>query len=496
MKPRPIIWIIAGSDSGGGAGIQADLHTVSDLGGHACTIVTALTAQNSMEVTAVQCASQDMINQQFEALLKDLPPTAVKIGMVGQIPVIQTLARLLPRLNCPIIVDPVMVATNGGVLLDSDAREIYTDKIIPFATMLTPNLAEAEILCSHEITTHADMEFAAQILLSLGAHSVLLKGGHLQNGPFCDDYWTDGKQSMWLRSPRTEHQHTHGAGCTYASAIATLLITQSDSPTYIQDALTIAKAYVTRGIRTAYPLGQGPGPLQHGFNRGEAIDFPKLYSDFSQLEQPIEFPTCDAIGFYPIVPDCYWLERVLANGAQTVQLRIKDANPVELAKNIQYACKLATAAKAKLFINDHWQLAIQYGAYGVHLGQEDLETADLRAIAQAGCRLGVSTHSHGELAHALAINPSYVAFGPIYPTKTKEMKFTAQGMKRLQEMRALTSLPLVAIGGLTLNHLPELRAAGVDGVAVISAILASNDPDAAVEAWLTQFAGDLIFLHA
>lgn len=484
MKTRPIIWIIAGSDSGGGAGIQADLHTISDLGGHGCTIVTAVTAQNSMEVTAVQCTTPDMITQQFEALLKDLPPRAVKMGMVGQISVIQTLARLLPRLQCPIIIDPVMVATNGGVLLDSDAREIYIDQIIPFATMLTPNLAEAEVLCSHEITTHADMEFAAQILLSLGARSVLLKGGHLQSGPFCDDYWTDGKQSMWLRSPRIEHQHTHGAGCTYASALATLLITQARSPTCIQDALTLAKAYVTRGIRLAYPLGHGPGPLQHGFDRGEARDFPKLYSDFSQLEQTIEFPTCDAIGFYPIVPDCHWLERLLANGVQTVQLRIKDANQISLAKNIQHACKLATAANAKLFINDHWQLAIQYGAYGVHLGQEDLETADLSAIAQAGCRLGVSTHSHGEFARALAIHPSYIAFGPIYPTKTKEMKFTAQGMTRLQEIRALTSLPLVAIGGLTLAHLPALRAAKVDGVAVISAILASNDPDAAVAAWI------------
>jgi hydroxymethylpyrimidine kinase/phosphomethylpyrimidine kinase/thiamine-phosphate diphosphorylase len=183
------------------------------------------------------------------------------------------------------------------------------------------------------------------------------------------------------------------------------------------------------------------------------------------------------IGLYPIVDSSHWLEKLLPLGVKTIQLRIKDKEGVELENEIKRSVALAKKYQANLFINDYWELAIRYNAHGVHLGQEDLDTANIEMIHNSGLYLGISTHSDAEVARAHALKPSYIAFGPIFPTTSKVMSSPAQGIDQLKRLRhQLLNYPLVAIGGITLERLPEVLATHVDGIAVISAITQAEDP--------------------
>ena len=186
------------------------------------------------------------------------------------------------------------------------------------------------------------------------------------------------------------------------------------------------------------------------------------------------------IGFYPVVPTAAWVERLLGWGVRTIQLRIKaaDHTPASIAVQVNAAIEAGKAvASAQVFINDHWQLALAGGAYGVHLGQEDLDTADIEALRSAGIRLGLSTHTPAELARAKAVQPSYLAIGPIYPTTLKVMPYEPVGLERLTEWaKQAAPYPVVAIGGISLERLPGVLACGVDGVAVVSAVTLATDP--------------------
>ena len=189
------------------------------------------------------------------------------------------------------------------------------------------------------------------------------------------------------------------------------------------------------------------------------------------------------IGFYPVVPTAEWVERLLVWGVRTIQLRIKSADhtPSKIAEQIRAAVAAGKAVPAaQVFINDHWQLALAAGAYGVHLGQEDLDTADIEALRSAGLRLGLSTHTPAELARAKAVQPSYLAIGPIYPTTLKVMPYEPVGLQRLAEWaRQAAPYPVVAIGGISLARMPGVVACltgNNDGVAVVSAVTLANDP--------------------
>ena len=196
-------------------------------------------------------------------------------------------------------------------------------------------------------------------------------------------------------------------------------------------------------------------------------------------------PLTHPIGFYPVVPTAAWVERLLGWGVRTVQLRIKTADhtPAEIAIEVIAAIAAGkTVPGAQVFINDHWQLALSAGAYGVHLGQEDLDTADIEALRRADVRLGLSTHTTAELARAKAVQPSYLAIGPIYPTTLKVMPYEPVGLARLAEWAKLAApFPVVAIGGISLERLPGVLACGVDGVAVVSAVTLAVDPQQATQ---------------
>lgn len=203
----------------------------------------------------------------------------------------------------------------------------------------------------------------------------------------------------------------------------------------------------------------------------------------------LRFPDCGPapLGIYPLVERAAWLERLLPLGISTVQLRIKDLTGEALRAEIEAAVRLARQHDARLFVNDYWQLAIEAGAYGVHLGQEDLDDADLAAIHAAGLRLGVSTHSEAEIDRALGIRPSYIAIGPVFETQSKVLAYAPRGAQRLRQWVAAVDYPVVAIGGITADNLAEVLETGVGGVGVIGSIARAENPEAAVEDLQARF---------
>ncbi len=500
-----VAWTIGGSDSGGGAGIQADIKTFNGLGIHGCSVITALTAQNTTGVSSIETVSAAMLASQIQALQQDLPPKAIKTGMLYNVETIKQIAKLFSQTKAFKLCDPVMVATSGRSLLSSeDTIETLIHYLLPTVDLLTPNIPEAEALLGIKASTtkEHDEDYIKDLstkLLALGAKAVLIKGGH-SNGPLSNDYFQDKNSSAWFISKRLNTQSTHGTGCTLSAAIVAC-IAQDYS---ILDAIVIAKAYVSQGLRTAISIGQGHGPIAHGPWPENFCDLPQLIPSsanslpsintlsIDSLNDLPSFPDCgsEKLGVYPIVDNSSWLEKFLPLGISTIQLRIKDdnnGNKQHVQEEIIKSIAIAKRYSCRLFINDYWQLAIKYGAYGVHLGQEDLATADINALLQSGIRLGISTHSYSEVARALAYKPSYIAVGPIYSTTTKTIAELPQGLENLKRWRRSLPYPLIAIGGITLEHLPEVVATGADGVAVISDILTAKDPLAQTNTWLQTY---------
>ena len=247
MKGR--VLIIAGSDSGGGAGIQADIKTVTALGGFAMTAVTAVTVQNTLGVSDIHSIPPEIVEKQITAVLSDLGADAIKIGMLHSV-----------GLDIPIVVDPVMVAKGGASLLENDANIALKEKIIPLATVLTPNRPEAEVLAGYEAQGDEAIIEMGKELSHLGTDMVLLKGGHIEGDIVRDRLFGKGALVETFENPRFDTPHTHGTGCTLASAIATGLA--QGLP--IKEAVKRARNYVLEAIRTAPGYGKGHGPLNHG----------------------------------------------------------------------------------------------------------------------------------------------------------------------------------------------------------------------------------------
>jgi hydroxymethylpyrimidine/phosphomethylpyrimidine kinase len=255
---------IAGSDSGGGAGIQADLKTFSALGVYGASVIAALTAQNTLGVTAIHDVPADFVAAQIDAVFSDLAVDAVKIGMLSQPAVIRAVAAGLDRhRQANVVLDPVMVATSGDMLLRDEAVAVLIEDLLPRAALITPNLREAARLLGADVATgRAEMEDQAAALLRIGARAVLLKGGH-GIGPESDDLFLSKAGSRWFTAPRIATENTHGTGCTLSSAIAAGLARGLD----MEAAIDAAKHYITEAIRHADELeiGRGHGPVHHFF---------------------------------------------------------------------------------------------------------------------------------------------------------------------------------------------------------------------------------------
>jgi len=257
---KPRILVVAGSDSGGGAGIQADIKTITMLGGFAMTAVTALTAQNTLGVDEVLEIDPRFVAQQMKSVLSDLGADAIKTGMLGSARVVEAVADVCESLafGVPLIVDPVMVAKGGARLLDKGAHDALVLRLLPLASLLTPNVPEAEVLTGMTIKTPRDLERAADALLALGPSAVLMKGGHLEGDTVVDVLRTADGADHRFEGPRIISRSTHGTGCTLASAIAAGV---AEGLT-LQGAVARARDYVVEAIRRAPGLGKGHGPLE------------------------------------------------------------------------------------------------------------------------------------------------------------------------------------------------------------------------------------------
>jgi hydroxymethylpyrimidine/phosphomethylpyrimidine kinase len=252
------VLIVAGSDSGGGAGIQADIKAVTALGGFAATAITALTAQNTLGVHGIQEVPIDFVQQQIDVVLDDIGADAIKTGMLHRVEVIEAVAESLSGSDAPLVADPVMVAKGGARLLDQGATEAVISTLLPMAALITPNIPEAEVLAAMEISDVDSMKRAAEKLLTMGPGAVLLKGGHLTGDRLTDLLLTDAGFEVF-EGDRIDTKHTHGTGCTTASALAVGLAQGMG----LTNAFARARAYVREAIRTAPGYGGGHGPLNH-----------------------------------------------------------------------------------------------------------------------------------------------------------------------------------------------------------------------------------------
>jgi hydroxymethylpyrimidine/phosphomethylpyrimidine kinase len=257
---KPRVLCVAGSDSGGGAGIQADIKTITMLGGFATTAITALTAQNTLGVEEVWPVEARFVALQMRAVLTDIGTDVIKLGMLGSAKVVEAVAGICESLafGVPLVVDPVMVAKGGANLLEKGAQDALVLRLLPLASLLTPNVPEAEALTGLRITTSSDMERAADALLALGPSAVLVKGGHLEGDTVVDLLRTADGAEHRFEGPRIASRSTHGTGCTLASAIAAGI---AEGLT-LQDAVAQARDFVVRAIREAPGLGRGHGPLE------------------------------------------------------------------------------------------------------------------------------------------------------------------------------------------------------------------------------------------
>ena len=341
---------------------------------------------------------------------------------------------------------------------------------------------DALSLCGLPVTTLQEMEKAADEILKTGPESVLIKGASMKEPELAQDYWTDGTRRFWITTPRITSDMP-GKAAFFADAVAASIVAGLDIP----DALVVARARLQQNLR--HPQVEKEN-LPFLSPIGD-VDFPWASQTAQQWQGRYSFPAikCEGPELYPIVDSLGWIRRLAPHGVRTVQLRIKDLSGAELETEIAEAAQFARENGLRLFVNDYWELAIKHGAYGIHLGQEDLATARLDEIQKYGLRLGISTHSYFEAAVAHWLRPSYVALGPIYFTKLKSMRFAPQGTQKLGQWKRMLGCPLVAIGGITLENAPEVLWEKPDFISVVGDISTAANPEGRVQSWIKLLEG-------
>ena len=277
----PRVLIIAGSDSSGGAGIQADIKSCAAFGAYSATAITAVTAQNTVGVQQVELMPAELVRAQIRSVLSDIGADVIKIGMLGNADIIEVVAEEIEDSDAFVILDPVMVATSGDNLLEEKAIETLKTKLLPLADLITPNVPEAELLTGLKIDDVDDLTKAGDALLKMNVYAALMKGGHL-DGKSVVDVLVSEEGANIMSGPRIRSRHTHGTGCTLASAVAACMALGAP----LEEAVTAARDYVFHAIKTAPRLGEGNGPLNHGLANGEPEEEaePKGNNPFAALK--------------------------------------------------------------------------------------------------------------------------------------------------------------------------------------------------------------------
>ncbi|MEO3715391.1 bifunctional hydroxymethylpyrimidine kinase/phosphomethylpyrimidine kinase [Roseateles flavus] len=507
----PVIWSVAGHDSGGAAGLSADARAAAALGVHLCPVVAAVTAQNSLGVEAVHALPGAQIRAQLAALRQDLTPRVIKTGLLGSVDAVEALLEVLAQLRAQgrrvdLVVDPVLGASAGGAAFCDEALlQACRERLLPAATLITPNRREALRLLQHLPGAEARAGLDVPALAAALRHHLAPQAGVCITGgddalpvPGAQDLaldWLDlpdqGQGSSpalrgWLALPRLRQAplHHHGSGCTFASAAAAALARGFP----VGDALVLAKMCSWHGLRQGHAAGAGPGPLRPtpdfihspealpvmGFGdetRPDATTLARWTAVLSGTAGAADMGK----GLYGIVDDEQGLAAVAGAGLAHLQLRSKtapDDDSAALRRRIAAAVQCMRGHPGTRFwVNDHWQLALELGAGGIHLGQEDwacLDAAQRLHILDSGAALGLSSHSLWELARARGLAPAYIACGPVWATTTKRMPWLAQGLSQLAWWARMAGRPVVAIGGVLAPEQVEAAArAGASAVCLV-----------------------------
>jgi hydroxymethylpyrimidine kinase/phosphomethylpyrimidine kinase/thiamine-phosphate diphosphorylase len=475
---KPTLLLIGGVDPQGCAGLSVDIQTATHHDCHATVLVTALTEQNSNGLRELGPVDVQTLKKQFLAICDDVDIHAIKIGLIPNVAIASAIVEMLTLLpKVPVVLDPVLAASAGGKQVDATLLAYMRSHLIPRATLVTPNLPELVQL----VPEKASIEQAAHQLIADTKACCLVKGGH-QESAYAIDFFLGENSQFYCYHDKVDGQSVRGTGCVLATSLACHLAMAHD----IRDAVVLAKAYVTRGIRLSSTIGPYQ-TIHHSHDAMILEDIPKLCYERQLIGQSFHFPACPhRLGIYPVVDTAEWVQKLVPLGIETIQLRIKNSVDAKIVSEIETAVHFLENKSVSFFVNDYWSQAIAAGAYGVHLGQEDLHDANLEQIAQAGLRLGVSTHSYWELARALAVQPSYIALGPIFETNSKQMPFSPQGEERVKQWVTLLSgqFPLVAIGGIEQQRAVQLKSTGVGSVAMISAITQAEDYEQATKSLL------------
>ncbi|AVC44047.1 bifunctional hydroxymethylpyrimidine kinase/phosphomethylpyrimidine kinase [Francisella tularensis subsp. novicida] len=467
---RDIFLTIGGSDSSSGAGIQADIKTANNIGVHACSIISCITAQNSTSILSIEKVSKDSFKKQIQAISSDFKIKVIKTSVLSSTEQVDIVVDLLSSLKDVFyICDPVMVSTTGYSLVDYKFVEYSKQKLYPLADILVPNLDEAKMLLDEYDSSSVELaKIAKAIQKKYNCKGVLMKGGHDSNKNISLDCYYSPKINYALTSKRYMlDEKVRGTGCTFSSAIASFLILGFD----VNNSVVLAKSYISNAIKNSQKIAsQGCLIVVAKYINKQGL-FPKISTYGQDLN--IKFKSINKIGFYPIIDDASKIPGLANLGIKTIQLRIKSDDNKHIQKHIVEAIEYQNKYGLQLFINDYYDLAIKYKAFGIHLGHEDLLNIDkktLLKIKNTDIALGLSTHDYYELAIALGVNPSYIALGPIYTTTTKKMKFAPQGIDKIHEWSNITDTPLVVIGGIKKKHIQSIADIGVDGIAVVTLI--------------------------
>ena len=484
MKRYVTALTIAGSDPSGGAGIQADLKTFSALGVYGATAITAITVQNTQSVKYVHKLPPQVVYDQIVAVMEDVTVDAVKIGMVNDAETLDAIVRALTAYRPKfLVVDPVMVSTSGCALMQPDALAIMKERLLPMADLVTPNLPEAWTLAG----TDTSVDDAAQAILRLGVKALLIKGGHAEGNTKTDYlyiYKGEGVKRVEFTAETVDTPNTHGTGCTLSSAIAALLACGNG----LEDAVRQAKEYLTEALKAGADVhvGCGHGPVCHFYaDRVMRLCGYKVVPFNRITLKPYNLKTASRLQFITHFTDKYSYYdsamMALEGGCRWIQLRMKDACEDEIERVARLILPECRRKGAVFVIDDHVELALRVGADGVHLGKNDMPVDEARRLAGDGFIIGGTANTFEDVQRLAAQGANYIGCGPFRFTTTKKNlapMLGLEGYKRiLSQMKECgIGLPLVAIGGITSDDIPQLMAAGVSGIALSGSVLRAEQP--------------------
>ncbi|XP_057811220.1 thiamine biosynthetic bifunctional enzyme TH1, chloroplastic [Salvia miltiorrhiza] len=469
----PHVLTVAGSDSGAGAGIQADLKACAARGVYCSTVITAVTAQNTAGVQGVNVIPEDFVGKQLRSVLSDMHPDVVKTGMLPSPGIVKVLCQSLKEFQVrALVVDPVMVSTSGDVLAGPSVLDTLREELLPLADIVTPNLREASALLGGvALETVADMHFAAKKIYDLGCRNVLVKGGDLPNCSDAVDVLFDGKQLFEFRAARIRTSNTHGTGCTLASAIAAELA--RGSPLF--SAIKIAKLYVESALDYSKDIliGEGhQGPFDHLLKlKNNTLNqcVPRPFDPSSLLLYAVTDSRMNK-KWGRSISDA--VQAAIEGGATIVQLREKDAGTGDFLEAARACVEICHSHGVPLLINDRIDIALACDADGVHIGQSDMPARVARMLLGPDKIIGVSCKTPAQAEKAWVDGADYIGCGGVYPTNTKQNNITV-GLDGLKTVCLSSKLPVVGIGGIGISNVKSVMGLGVPnlkGVAVVSAL--------------------------